>query len=157
MLTEANKKFQEEIGAGKLEFQLQDAMQLSFPPQTFDAIFMAYGLRNMPDYTQCVHQLYTLLKPGGKLVIHDYSLAHIWYARPLWGILGWGFIVPFCTVVSGSSRIFTYLVKSVFRFLRPQQVIELLSNTGFIYSSTHAHRGWRSVILHAFYGEKKRG
>ena len=154
MLEEANKKFSKEILEGKMEFDLQDGMHLNFEPNTFDAIFMAYGLRNMPDYRKSVEQLFKLLKPGGKLVIHDYSLANTWYARPLWGILGWGFIVPFCTVVSGSSKIFTYIIKSVFKFLQPNQAIELLSDTGFVKVKAYPHKGWRGPILHAFYAEK---
>jgi ubiquinone/menaquinone biosynthesis methyltransferase len=154
MLAEANKKFANECIAGKMEFQLQDAMELNFAPASFDCIFMAYGLRNMPDYKKSVQQLFTLLKPGGKLVIHDYSLANTWYARPMWWVLGWIFIVPFCTVVSGSSKIFTYLIKSVFRFLRPNQAIELLSASGFIQVKAYPHKGWRGPILHAFYATK---
>ncbi len=154
MLVEANKKFSKEILEGKMEFQLQDAMHLNFAPQSFDAIFMAYGLRNMPDYKMSVQQLFSLLKPGGKLVIHDYSLANTWYARPLWWVLGWIFIVPFCTLLSGSSKIFTYLIRSVFKFLRPNQAIELLSDTGFVKVKAYPHKGWRGPILHAFYGEK---
>lgn len=154
MLAEANKKYKNEINNGKIEFQLQDAMELNFPSETFDAIFVAYGVRNMPDYKKYIEQLFRLLKPGGKLVIHDYSLKNSWYAKPMWGILGYGFIVPFCTVVSGSSKIFTYLIKSVFQFLRPNEVIDLLQTTGFKNVEAKPHRGWRAPILHAFYGEK---
>ncbi len=155
MLEEANKKFRNECIEGKIEFQLQDAMHLNFLPSSFDAIFMAYGLRNMPDYEKSLQHLYTLLKPGGRLVIHDYSLANTWYARPFWWILGWLFIVPFCTVVSGSSKIFTYLVKSVFKFLQPNQVKDLLEKTGFKNIRAYPHKGWRAPILQAFYGEKE--
>ncbi len=154
MLEEANKKFKKEVDTKKIEFQLQDAMELNFTPDTFDAIFVAYGVRNMPDYKKFVQQLHTFLKPGGKLVIHDYSLKNVWYAKPMWGILGYGFIVPFCSIVSGSSKIFTYLIKSVFQFLRPNEVTELLSSTGFKNVVAKPHRGWRGPILHAFYGEK---
>jgi len=147
MLEVAKQKFQNETIAGKMEFQLQDAMHLNFEPEIFDAIFMAYGLRNMPDYAKCLRQLHTLLKHGGKIVIHDYSLENKWYARPLWIILGWGFIVPFCTLVSGSSRIFTYLVRSVNNFLRPNQVKTMLSHLGFKNVNNHPHKGWRAPIL----------
>jgi len=154
MLEQANKKFRNEILNNRLEFQLQDAMHLDFEPGSFDAIFMAYGLRNMPDYNKSVEQLYKMLKPGGKLVIHDYSIAHKWYAKTMWWILGWFFIVPFCTVVSGSSKIFTYLIKSVMGFLRPNQVTSLLTETGFKTVKAYPHKGWRGPILHAFYAEK---
>jgi ubiquinone/menaquinone biosynthesis methyltransferase len=154
MLELARKKFQQECQEGKMEFQLQDAMQLNFPPESFDAIFMAYGLRNMPDYESCVQQLHILLKPGGRLVVHDYSLSEAWYSKIFWWTLGWFFIVPFCTLVSGSSRIFTYLIKSVFKFLQPDEVLELLSGAGFIKLKTHPHQGWRAPLLHSFYAEK---
>lgn len=155
MLNEANKKFEKERLNGKIEFQLQDAMNLNFDPHSFDVIFMAYGLRNMPNYSLCIEQLFKLLKPGGKLVIHDYSLADRWFARPLWIVLGWCFIVPFCTIVSGSSKIFTYLVRSVNGFLRPNEVNELLLKHGFKNVMNKPHKGWRSPILQAFYGEKQ--
>ena len=71
MLKEANKKFASEIAAGKVNFELQDAMHLDFEAESFDAIFMAYGLRNMPDYEKSLEILYKLLKPGGRLCIHD--------------------------------------------------------------------------------------
>lgn len=150
MLVEAGRKFTEEIKAGKVRLSLQDAMQLDFPENSFDAIFMAYGLRNMPDYGRHVEGLYRILKPGGKLVIHDYALADTWYARPMWTVLGYGFIVPFCTLLTGSSRIFTYLVQSVLKFLSPAEIQALLESKGFSQVSTHHHANWRRPILHSF-------
>lgn len=154
MLKVANKKFDEDIAAGKITFHLMDAMDLKFPESSFDAIFMAYGLRNMPNYKSNLEGLMKLLKPGGRLVIHDYSLADRPISKPLWWLLGWIFIVPFCTIASGSSKIYTYLVKSVFKFLSPNEIKSLMENTGFKNVSIHHHKSWRKPILHSFYGEK---
>lgn len=156
MLAVANRKYKQEVVDGRIEFQLHDAMKLPYHQDSFDAIFMAYGLRNMPDYEVCLSQIFKLLKPGGRLVIHDYSLANKWYAKAYWGILGYGFIVPFCTIVSGSSRIYRYLIKSVFRFMRPDEGKKMLESQGFINVRVHPLKGWRSVILHSFYAEKKK-
>lgn len=155
MLEVAAQKFAVEIANGKIELSLQDAMQLNLPDNSVDAIFMAYGLRNMPDYVRCIQNLHRILKPGGQLVIHDYSLKETWYAKPLWAVLGYGFIVPFCTVVSGSARIYTYLVKSVLHFLHPSQIQSLLSNNGFQLVEIHTHASWRNAILHSFRAIKK--
>src|SRR5690606_6568840 len=100
----------------KISFKLNDAMQLDFPEQTFDAIFMAYGIRNMPDYERCVKNLFKILKPRGIICFHEYSLAENFYAKPYWGIMGYGFIVPFCTLLTANFTIFNYLVKSVMTF-----------------------------------------
>ena len=148
MLQVAGQKFARQIEAGKVEISLQDAMQLNIEPNSVDAIFMAYGLRNMPDYEQCIQNLHRILKPGGQLVIHDYALKNVWYSKPLWIFLGYGFIVPFCTLVSGSSTIYTYLIKSVLNFLNPAQIKTLLENNGFTEVSIHEQPSWRSLFFH---------
>jgi ubiquinone/menaquinone biosynthesis methyltransferase len=155
MLVEAGRKFSGEIQAGKVRLSLQDAMHLDYPDNSFDAIFMAYGLRNMPDYGKHVEGLFRILKPGGRLVIHDYALADTWYARPMWTVLGYGFIVPFCTLLTGSSRIFTYLVQSVLKFLSPAEIQALLQSKGFEQVSIHRHANWRRPILHSFSSVKR--
>lgn len=154
MLKEANKKFASEIAAGKVNFELQDAMHLDFEAESFDAIFMAYGLRNMPDYEKSLELLYKLLKPGGRLCIHDYSLANKGWAKAYWGVLSYGFIVPFCSILSRSTKIYTYLAKSVLTFLTPPEVKAKMKNAGFHNIQVKAHKSWRSPILHTFIGEK---
>ena len=154
MLKEANKKFASEIEAGKVNFELQDAMHLDFEAESCDAIFMAYGLRNMPDYEKSLELLYKLLKPGGRLCIHDYSLANKGWAKAYWGVLSYGFIVPFCSILSRSTKIYTYLAKSVLTFLTPPEVKAKMKNAGFHNIQVKAHKSWRSPILHSFIGEK---
>ena len=82
MLEVAKLKFSKEIEEGKIELSLQDAMHLNFAENSVDAIFMAYGLRNMPNYEKLIRDLYRILKPNGQLVIHDYSLKDAWYVKP---------------------------------------------------------------------------
>lgn len=155
MLEEAKRKFAAEIKAGKMSFVLKDAMQLDFPDNSFDAVFMAYGLRNMPDYDKAVKGIHRILKPGGKLCIHDYSLSGSLFSKIYWAVLGYGFIVPFCTLLSGSSSIYTYLIKSVLTFLNPVQIKALLQENGFEAVVATPHAGWRKPILHSVIAVKK--
>ena len=155
MLLEATRKLSGGIKNGKATFILKDAMHLDFADNTFDAVYMAYGLRNMPNYEMAIKGIHRVLKPGGKICIHDYSLADNFFARAYWAILGYGFIVPFCTVMTGSSNIYTYLVKSVLTFLSPGQIKGLLENNGFETATTQAHASWRKPILHSVIAVKK--
>ncbi|MDZ4810433.1 MAG: class I SAM-dependent methyltransferase [Bacteroidota bacterium] len=154
MLEVARKKFSKEISAGLADFSLQDAMHLQLDDNTFDAVFVAYGLRNMPDYDKFIKSLYRILKPGGKLCIHDYSIKNTAWAKWYWLILGYGFVVPFCAVVSRSSIIFRYLIKSVADFLNPVEIIALLKNNGFENAQVIKHKSWREPILHTFVAQK---
>lgn len=155
MLLEANQKFKKEISTGKVSFELQDAMLLDFPAESFDAVYMAYGLRNMPDYKKSVQIIHRVLKPDGKLCIHDYSLADTWWSKGYWSVLGYGFIVPFCTLLSGSSTIYTYLIKSVANFLRPNEIKKLLEENGFENTTATPLHSWRSPIQHTIIATKR--
>jgi ubiquinone/menaquinone biosynthesis methyltransferase len=155
MLEVAREKFSKEIGDGKMSFILNDAMQLDFPDNSFDTVFMAYGLRNMPDYARAVQGIHRILKPGGKLCIHDYSLADNFFAKAYWAILGYGFIVPFCTLMSGSSKIYTYLVKSVLTFLSPKEICDILEQNGFENAVAKPHASWRKPMLYSVIAVKK--
>ena len=154
MLAVARAKFIREQQEGRVEFIQGDAMNLGFPDETFDAIFMAYGLRNMPDYEACLRRLYRILKPGGVLCLHDYFLADHWAARFFWWVLGYGIIVPLSTMLTGSSTLYRYLVKSVLRFLNPAQARFLLEKVGFIETQAFPLKSWRAPILHTVLGRK---
>lgn len=154
MLEEAKKKYADEINNGKAEFHLKDAMELDYPENSFDAIFVAYGLRNMPDYDKFLEGLHRILKPGGTLVIHDYSLKNKHWAKWYWMILGYIFIVPISSVASGSSTIFRYLIKSVNTFLTPKQVKTHLVRNEFKKVVVKPAPFWRNPILCTFKGVK---
>jgi ubiquinone/menaquinone biosynthesis methyltransferase len=154
MLAVATNKFKKEINAGKVVLHLQDAMQLDVPDNTFDAVFIAYGLRNMPDYNAFLKGVHRVIKPGGKICIHDYSIKNNGWARTYWKILGYGFIIPFCTLLTGSSVIFRYLIKSVLNFPHPEAIATLMENNGFENVVIHEQSSWRKPILHTFIGWK---
>ena len=64
MLDSALQKFENHVKLGNLKFEQNDVMELDYPDNTFDAIFMAYGIRNMPDYEKCFKKLKANIKTG---------------------------------------------------------------------------------------------
>ena len=64
MIGVAVENFTEEISKEHCQFIIQDVMYLDLPDNSFDAIFMAYGIRNMHDYEKCLSNLFRILKPG---------------------------------------------------------------------------------------------
>ena len=56
-----------------IELQTGDSEKINFPDNTFDAITVAFGVRNFENLTQGLQDMYRVLKPGGKAVILEFS------------------------------------------------------------------------------------
>ena len=101
MLRVAKENYSKKYDRNKLEFVQKDVMDLDFEDNSVDAIFMAYGIRNMPDYKKAMLNLFRILKPNGKIVFHEYSLNESFVSHLYWKILGYGLIIPLSTFISG--------------------------------------------------------
>jgi len=138
----------------KLTFRNQDVMNLDLPDNSLDAIFMAYGIRNMSDYAICLKNLLRILKPGGIIAFHEYAISDSLLAKIYWYLLGYLLIIPFSAVLTGSVTIFSYLIKSVVNFLSPREFKALLRQSGFTDVRSLALKSWRRPILHTFIAVK---
>ena len=56
-----------------VSFIVGDGMALPFEDGSFDAATISFGLRNMPDYAEAVREMARVLKPGGKLLVLEFS------------------------------------------------------------------------------------
>jgi ubiquinone/menaquinone biosynthesis methyltransferase len=154
MLEAAREKLLPKFEKDKVTFAQQDVMNLDLPDNSFDAIFMAYGIRNMPDFEICVRNLHRILKPSGKICFHEYAISKSFASKLYWKILGNFLIIPFAGLTTGSTKIFRYLIKSVETFISPDEFIELLKKIGFENIKHTPLGSWRKPILHTFIAQK---
>lgn len=59
----------------KVKFKVGDYTKLDFPDKTFDGIYTMETLVHVPDYKKAIKEFYRVLKPNGKLVLFEYSMA----------------------------------------------------------------------------------
>jgi ubiquinone/menaquinone biosynthesis methyltransferase len=154
MLKMAQQRLAEQYPAERLSFLLKDVMELDFPDNSYDAIFMAYGIRNMPDYDRCLQNLLRILKPGGIIAFHEYSISDSFFSKIYWYVLGYLLIIPFSALLTGSVTIFRYLIKSVANFPSPDKFKNILQNNGFTDIKSLPLKSWRHPILHTFLAKK---
>lgn len=117
---------------------------------TFDAILMAYGIRNVPDPDVCLTRLRDLLAPGGTLALHEYSVRGSRRSRATWDAVCWGIIIPGGLVTAGTTKIYRYLHESVRRFDSVRELEARLRRVGFVDVRTAPMDGWQKGILHTF-------
>lgn len=148
MLREARRK----LPADRVELVRADAMDpvaggVNGP---FDGIFMAYGIRNMSSPDRCLARLFELLRPGGGLCLHEYSVADSAWARARWNAVSLAVIIPGGLLTSGTTRIYRYLRRSVLEFDGVRALEARLRAAGFADVRTEPVDGWQRGIVHSF-------
>jgi demethylmenaquinone methyltransferase / 2-methoxy-6-polyprenyl-1,4-benzoquinol methylase len=78
MLELGRKKVEKEGLANKIELVKGDGEAISFPDNSFDAVMVAFGVRNFENLENGLREMLRVLRPGGKLVILEFS-------KPNWG------------------------------------------------------------------------
>lgn len=136
----------------RVEWLHGDATQLPFEDASFDAVTIAYGLRNLPELPGGLQELARVVRPGGRLVVLEFP-------PPPEGLLGRIFRFYFVNIlpriggaVSGSSEAYEYLPASVLSFPRPDQLAALMQEAGLRQIRYRLQTAGISAI---FVGEKR--
>jgi demethylmenaquinone methyltransferase/2-methoxy-6-polyprenyl-1,4-benzoquinol methylase len=130
MLAEARRKAESPRAAASVRFELGDAAALPFADASFDAVTVAFGVRNFEDLEVGLRELARVLRPGGTLAVLELGtprsrllrLGHAAYTR--------GLLPLVAGLVSGERAAYTYLPASVAAFPEPARFAELLTACG---------------------------
>jgi len=119
------------ISALKLTYVEADAMSLPVDDDTFDALTIAFGLRNLPSYEDGLRELCRVLKPGGKVVILECSHPPVPVFRELYDFYFNHVLPKIGGLVSGSRAAYTYLPNSVAKFPDQKTLAAMMERAGF--------------------------
>jgi len=123
------------IAAGKIPLELPliegDALRLPFADGTFDAVTIAFGLRNLASVEGGLTELFRILKPLGWVAVLEFSRPSNAVLRPLFGFYFRRILPLMGGVMSGSLSAYTYLPASVSRFPDQKQLELLMEQRGF--------------------------
>lgn len=116
----------------------------------FDGIFAAYLFRNLPDPDAALRALRRLLRPGGVLVVHDYTLRDAPLPRLVWHAVCWSVIIPAGRLATGDAGLYRYLWRSALEFDTPGEFAGRLGRAGYADVRVAGMPGWQRGIVHAF-------
>nr|WP_272955956.1 FAD-dependent oxidoreductase [Actinopolymorpha rutila] len=116
----------------------------------FDGVLAAYLLRNLDDPDALLRQVFGLLRPGGTLAVHEYSVAGSALSRAVWRAVCASIIVPAGRVVSGHSTLYEHLRHSVLHFDSVGQLSARLRSAGYTRVRVAPMSGWQRGIVHTF-------
>lgn len=129
MLSLADKK---RGGAGKeaVRFTLADTMALPFPDNTFDAVTVGFGIRNVSDIPLGLREMARVLRPGGRAVILEFSQPQNPVFAALYRWYSFTLLPFFGGLVSGRRAAYEYLPSSVAAFHTREEIAGMLKDVG---------------------------
>ena len=131
MLDVARKKIAERNLQHIFSVQMGDSEGLHFPDNHFDAITVAFGVRNYQNLEKGLADMYRVLKPEGKIVILEFSKPRAFPIKQGYNFYSQQVLPFFGKVFSKDSRAYTYLPESVAAFPDGEDFIKLMDKVGF--------------------------
>lgn len=118
-------------GERLIPFIEADALRLPFAAESFEAVSIAFGLRNLSNVEEGLRELRRVLKPGGQAAILEFSKPVVPGFRALFQLY-FTRVLPFIGgLVSGSRGAYEYLPDSVSRFPDQKQLAKMMQDVGF--------------------------
>mgnify|MGYP003574965874 CR=1 FL=1 len=131
MLEIANQKIKKRNLQHKFEVSLGDSEKLLFNDNTFDAVTVAYGVRNFENLEKGIADMLRVLKPGGKAVILEFSKPTMFPVKQLYSFY-FNFITPAIgKVFSKDNSAYKYLPESVEAFPDGKRFTDLMEKVGY--------------------------
>lgn len=131
MLEVAKQKIEKRNKKEIYEVRLGDSEKLLFEDDTFDAITVAFGVRNFENLEQGIADMFRVLKPGGKLVVLEFSKPTAFPIKQLYSFY-FHYITPTIgKFFSKDSSAYTYLPESVEAFPDGKRFTSLMDKLGF--------------------------
>ena len=131
MLEVGRKKITEQNLSSIISMQTGDSESMPFATGEFDAVMCAYGVRNFEHLEEGLAEMNRVLRPGGKVVILEFSHPTGAIIKPLYQFY-FRYILPTLgKLVSKHSKAYTYLPESVMAFPEGKRFCEILGQCGF--------------------------
>jgi len=115
----------------EIELLKGDSETLSFADNTFDAITVAFGVRNFQNLEKGLSEMLRVLKPGGKLVVLEFSRPKQFVFKALYNLYMNKIAPGFGQFFAKNKDAYQYLNDSVQKFPEGEQFISILQNAGY--------------------------
>jgi len=130
MLEIGKEKVAKKDLANQIDLCLGDAAALPFNDNTFDAVTVAFGVRNFEDLGKGLSEIHRVLEPDGQAVILEFSMPEKFPVKQLYRFYFKRVLPKIGQIVSKDPSAYTYLPQSVERFPTPLDFQQILSKKG---------------------------
>ena len=116
--------------ADRVSLVTGDCLELPMPDNSFDAVTVAYGVRNFQDLARGYREMTRVLRPGGILAVLELSTPVNPIVKPLYRLYTRGIIPAVGRLVSKDTRAYSYLPESIAAVPQGPSMLRLMADTG---------------------------
>ncbi|MDB5598119.1 MAG: ubiquinone biosynthesis methyltransferase UbiE [Xanthobacteraceae bacterium] len=128
-----------------------NAESLPFADRSFDAVTIAFGIRNVPRIDLALAEAHRVLKIGGRFLCLEFSSVDVPGLKAVYDLYSFNVIPAIGKAVTGDAEAYRYLVESIRRFPKPNDFADMMRDAGFARVSHQSmtggvvalHSGWR--------------
>jgi len=131
MLEVGRKKLKKMKLDQRIELKLGDSERIPFDDNIFDAIIVAFGVRNFENLEQGLADMYRVLKPGGKVVVLEFSKPTVFPLKQLYNFYFQSILPLVGRIISKDQSAYTYLPESVQAFPDGKAFLKVLQKVGY--------------------------
>ena len=151
MLAEGRDALTDRGLVGNVRYSLANAERLPFPDSSFDCVTIGFGLRNVTDKTAALRSMTRVLKPGGQLMVLEFSHPVAPGLKPIYDAYSFSVLPWLGKVVAKDEASYRYLAESIRRFPDQPTLANMMREAGLENCSYHnlsggivaLHRGYR--------------
>ena len=130
-----------------VRFSQADAQHLPFPDDTFDVITIAFGLRNVTDKDMALRSMLRVLKPGGKLLILEFSKPPNSLLSKIYDGYSFNILPKLGKLFANDADSYQYLAESIRMHPNQETLLQMMDTAGFENTDYHNMTGG-IVALH---------
>jgi demethylmenaquinone methyltransferase/2-methoxy-6-polyprenyl-1,4-benzoquinol methylase len=117
--------------ASRIRYIQGDAERISCRPACMDAALVGFGIRNLTWMERGLAEMFRVLKPGGKIMVLEFSLPTSSFFRWLYDVYSFTLMPLAGKIFAGTEKAYLYLPESIRRFPPPEELSRILREIGF--------------------------
>ena len=130
MLDVGREKLIDHGAVGNVGYVQADAERLPFAEGSFDCVTIAFGLRNVTDKQAALDSMARVLRPGGRLVVLEFSHPTVPLLKPLYDLYSFAVLPVLGKLVAGDADSYQYLAESIRMHPNQQTLLGMLETAG---------------------------